>query len=228
MIIAGFTGQLKGWWENYMTLDAKATVIYAKATTEGVDSLGFALVKNREDAVYTLVLTILQHFSGRFTNQYETIRSLLNGLRCRHLGELRWYKDTYLSRVMELPENDLEHCKAKFIDGLPPLFAERVKMTLIDPQGIVPYSNYTYGKLIGACTQEDINLCNELKISRQLKMDKLREKSQLGDFCIQFGLPDTSKGINCEISKSETHRSHHRRRISRRRTREEREERRAH
>ncbi|KAG5580466.1 hypothetical protein H5410_051093 [Solanum commersonii] len=86
MIITGFTGQLRGWWDNYMTLDAKATVINAKATAEGVDNLGFALVKNREDAV----LTILEHFSGRFTNQYETIRSLLNGLRCKHLGEFRW------------------------------------------------------------------------------------------------------------------------------------------
>ncbi|KAG5605209.1 hypothetical protein H5410_026701 [Solanum commersonii] len=148
MIIAGFTGQLRGWWDNYMSMDAKAAVINAKAATEGVDNLGFALVKNREDAVYTLVLTILEHFSGRFTNQYETVRSLLNGLRCRHLREFRWYKDTYLSRVMELPENELEFWKAKFIDGLPSLFAERVKKTLRDPQGIIPYNNYTYGKLI--------------------------------------------------------------------------------
>jgi len=193
MIIVGFTGQLRGWWDNYMTLDAKAAVINAKATAEGVDNLGFALVKNREDAVYTLVLTILEHFSGRFTNQYETIRSLLNGLRCRHLGEFRWYKDTYLSRVMELPENGLEFWKDKFIDGLPSLFAERVKKTLRNAQGIIPYNDFTYGKLIGACTQEGINLCNELKLSRQLKMDKLREKSQLGDFCTQFGLPNASK-----------------------------------
>ncbi|KAG5577035.1 hypothetical protein H5410_057169 [Solanum commersonii] len=209
MIIVGFTGQLRGWWDNYMSMDAKAVVINAKATTEGVDNLGFALVKNRVDA-------------------YETVRSLLNGLRCRHLGEFRWYKDTYLSRVMELPQNGLEFWKAKFIDGLPPLFAERVKKTLRDPQGIIPYSNYTYGKLIGACTQEGINLCNELKLSRQLKMDKLRERSQLGDFCTQFGLPDAFKGTKHETSKSEHHRSHRRRRTSRRRTREQREERMAH
>ncbi|KAG5615445.1 hypothetical protein H5410_015269 [Solanum commersonii] len=228
MIIAGFTGQLRGWWDNYMTLDAEAVVINAKAIAEGVDNLGFALVKIREHAVYTLVLTILEHFSGRFTNQYETIRSLLNGLRCRNLGEFRWYKDTYLSRVMELSENGLEFWKAKFIDGLPSLFAERVKKTLRDSQGIIPYSNFTYGKLIGACMQEGINLCNELKLSRQLKMDKLREKSQLGDFCTQFGLPDVSKGTNQETSKSESYRSHHKKRRSRRRTREERDERRAH
>ncbi|KAG5605746.1 hypothetical protein H5410_027238 [Solanum commersonii] len=221
MIIAGFTGQLRGWWDNYMPSDARATVINAKATNEGVDNLGFTLVQNREDAVYTLLLTILEHFSGRFTNQYEIIRSLLNGLRCRHLGEFRWYKDTYLSRVMELPKNGLEFWKAKFIDGLPSLFAERVKKTRRNPQGIIPYSDFTYGKLIGACTQEGINLCNELKLSRQLKMDKLREKSQ-------FGLPNASKGTNREISNTESHRSHHKKRRSRRRTREERDERRAH
>ncbi|WMV25421.1 hypothetical protein MTR67_018806 [Solanum verrucosum] len=186
----GFTGQLRGWWDNYMTLDANAAVINAKTTAEEVGNLGFALVKNTEDVVYTLVLTILEHFSGRFTNQYETIRSLLNGLRCRHL--------------------------------------ERVKKTLRDPQGIIPYSNFTYIKLIGACTQEGINLCNELKLSRQLKMDKLREKSQLGDFCTQFGLPDAFKGTHRETSKSESHKSHHKKSRSRRRTREEIDERRAH
>ncbi|KAG5576992.1 hypothetical protein H5410_057126 [Solanum commersonii] len=67
MIIAGFTSQLR----------------------EGVDNLGMALVANREDVVYCLVMTILEHFNGRFTNQHETVRSLLNGLRSRHLGEFR-------------------------------------------------------------------------------------------------------------------------------------------
>ncbi|KAG5585088.1 hypothetical protein H5410_045522 [Solanum commersonii] len=89
MIIAGFTGQLRGWWDNYISTEAKVVVINVKAANEGIDNPGFALVKNREDAVYTLVLTILEYFNGRFTNQYETVRSLLNGLRCRHLGEFR-------------------------------------------------------------------------------------------------------------------------------------------
>ncbi|KAG5592168.1 hypothetical protein H5410_042682 [Solanum commersonii] len=56
-------------------------------------------------------------------------------------------------------------------------------------------------------------------------MDKLREKSQLRDFCTQFDLPNASKSTNREISKSESHRSHHKKRRSRRRTREERDER---
>ncbi|WMV26068.1 hypothetical protein MTR67_019453 [Solanum verrucosum] len=132
-----FTGQLRGWWDNYMIHDAKAAVINAKATAEGVDNLGFALVKNRENAVYTLVLTILEHFSGRFTNQYETIRYLLNGLRCRHL--------------------------------------ERVKKTLRDPQEIIPYSNFTYGKLIEACTQQAPN-CKLEKFKTLELDDDIHEK----------------------------------------------------
>ncbi|KAG5630650.1 hypothetical protein H5410_002367 [Solanum commersonii] len=110
MIIAGFTGQFRSWWDNYMSLETKAAILNAKAVNEGADNLGFALLKNREDVVYTLVLTILEHFNGRFTNQYEIVRSLLN---------------------------------------------ERVNKTLRNSQGAIPYGAYTYGKVIGACTQED-------------------------------------------------------------------------
>ncbi|KAG5621159.1 hypothetical protein H5410_006377 [Solanum commersonii] len=59
-------------------------------------------------------------------------------------------------------------------------------------------------------------------------MDKLREKSQLENFCTQFGLPNASKSTNRETPKLESHRSHHKKRRSRRRIREERDERRAH
>lgn len=120
MIVAGFTGQLRGWWDNFLD-DTKCEAIFNATNDQpGKDNLGRALPAGRSDAVYTLMLTIIEHFGGRFTNQYENIRTLLNGLKCRHLGEFRWYKDTFLSRVMDLPESKYEHWKAKFIDGLPP------------------------------------------------------------------------------------------------------------
>ncbi|XP_075104827.1 uncharacterized protein LOC142178910 [Nicotiana tabacum] len=230
MIVVGFTGQLRGWWDNYLSIDERAMVINAKAIDEGLDNLGMALVANREDAVYTLILTILEHFNGRFTNQNETVRTLLNSLRCKTLSEFRWYKDTFMSRVMELPENKLEHWKAKFIDGLLSLFAERVRKVLRGNYGKIPYVDYTYGKLIGICTQEGLNLCNELRLSRQLKMDKLKERNQLGDFCTQFGLPETS------THKKKKHKYHrypnqdspYRRKISRYRSKEEQEAKKAH
>ncbi|KAG5590569.1 hypothetical protein H5410_041083 [Solanum commersonii] len=178
----------------YMSTEAKVAAINAKAANEGIDNLGFTLVKIEKT---------------QFTNQYETVHSLPNGLRCRHLGEFRWYKDTYVSRVMELPENGLEHWKAKFIDGLPPF-------------------TYTYGKLIEACTQEGINLCNELKLSMQLKIDKLRERSQLIDFRVQFGLPDAGKQTKHIDSRDSNLKKPYRKKRSRRRSRKEREEQRTH
>ncbi|KAG5581205.1 hypothetical protein H5410_051832 [Solanum commersonii] len=55
ILVHRFTGQLRGWWDNYMNFEAKAVVVNATADNEGVDDLGMALVKNREDDVYTLV-----------------------------------------------------------------------------------------------------------------------------------------------------------------------------
>uniref|UniRef100_A0A1U7YJ58 Uncharacterized protein LOC104247626 n=1 Tax=Nicotiana sylvestris TaxID=4096 RepID=A0A1U7YJ58_NICSY len=141
----GFTGQLRGWWDNYLSDEEKTTVINSTAVDEGVDNIGMALVKVREDVVYTLILTILEYFNGRFTNGHETVYTLLNGLRCRTLSEFRWYKDTFMSRVMELPENKYEHWKAMFIDDLPSLFAERVRKALRGSYGEILYGNYTYG-----------------------------------------------------------------------------------
>nr|XP_016440671.1 PREDICTED: uncharacterized protein LOC107766406 [Nicotiana tabacum] len=114
-------------------------VINAIATDEGVDNLGMALVKNREDAVYTLVLTILEHFNGRFTNQNETVRTLLNGLRY-----------------------------------------------------------------------------------------KLKEKSQLGDFCTQFGLPETSAHSKKKKNRYHNPDSPYKKKRSRYRSKEERDARKAH
>ncbi|XP_070003159.1 uncharacterized protein [Nicotiana sylvestris] len=229
---SGFTGQLRGWWDNYLSVEEKAFVINAIAIDEGVDNIGMTLVKGREDAVYTLILTILEHFNGRFTSNHETIRTLLNGIRCKTLSEFRWYKDTFMSRVMELPKNKYEHWKAKFIDDLPSLFAERVRKVLRGSYGEIQYGNYTYGKLIGVCTQEGLNLCNELKLSRQLKIDKLKEKSQLGDFCTQFGLPGTSTQSR-KKKKNRYHRypnpdNQYKKKRSRYRSKEERDTRKAH
>ncbi|KAF3683745.1 hypothetical protein FXO38_00649 [Capsicum annuum] len=175
--------------------DKCETIFNGTNDKPGKDNLGRPLRAGRPDAVYTLMLTIIEHFGGRFTNQYENIRTLLKGLKCKHLGEFRWYKDTFLSRVMDLPKSKYDHWKAKFIDGLPSLFAEKVRKSLRGSYGEVQYSEKTYGQLIVACTQEGLSLCNELKLARQIKLDRLREKSQLEDFDEQFGMDKPEEKI---------------------------------
>ena len=93
---------------------------------------------------------------------------------------------------MELPECDNLHWKSKFIDDLPPLFVERVKKTVRGDHKEIPYDTLTYGKLIGTCTQEGLNLFNELNLAQQIKRNQMSERYQLGDFCAQFGIEGPS------------------------------------
>ncbi|KAG5579249.1 hypothetical protein H5410_049876 [Solanum commersonii] len=154
MITAGFTGQLKGWWDNYLNQTQRDTILMA------VKQEGDQLTQN---AVYTLVLNIIEHFSGRWSDNSETIRTLLQNLRCKSLTSFRYYKDVFLCRVMELPECNSTHWKSKFIDGLPTLFAERVRKSLRGDDHSINYDNYTYGKLISACVQEGLSLFSHKK-----------------------------------------------------------------
>ncbi|KAG5570696.1 hypothetical protein H5410_060462 [Solanum commersonii] len=55
---------------------------------------------------------------------------MIQNLRCKTLTYFKFYKDVFLSRVMELPQCNSSHWKSKFIDDLPTLFAERVRKTL--------------------------------------------------------------------------------------------------
>ncbi|KAG5622461.1 hypothetical protein H5410_007679 [Solanum commersonii] len=150
---AGFTGQLRGWWDNYMPSDARTAVINARAANEVVD------------------LPI----------NMKPLDLLLNGLKCRHLGEFRWYKDTYLSRVTELPENGLDLRKAKFIDGLPSLFAKEQSLRWISfrekSQLEILYS-IGYQMLQKAPTKKLLNLRNliDLIIRKLRSVRRTREE----------------------------------------------------
>ncbi|XP_059294476.1 uncharacterized protein LOC132047452 [Lycium ferocissimum] len=172
MIIAGFTGQLKGWWDNYLTQEQRGNILN--------------LCQKR---------TKRKPRNGRWSDNNETIRTLLQNLRCKTLTSFRWYKDIFLCRIMELPECNDNHWKSKFIDGLPALFAERVRKALRKGETSINYSNCTYGSLIGTCMQEGFALCNEIKLNQQITKHGLTERQQLEEFCGQFGLemPQTKK-----------------------------------
>ena len=80
MVIAGFTGQLKGWWDNYLTEEQRMTILNVVKQENGNPT---------RNIVYTLVLTIIEHFSGRWLDNSETIRTMLKNLKCRTLTSFR-------------------------------------------------------------------------------------------------------------------------------------------
>ena len=76
---------------------------------------------------------------------------------------------------------------------------------------VFPHYLLTYGMLIGTCTQEGLNLCNELKLAQQIKSTQKSERSQLGDFFTQFGIegPSSSKQ-KTDQTKERYHKKQHR------------------
>ena len=69
----------------------------------------------------------------------------MSNLRCKNLGEYRWYEDVFTTRVMQRSDCNSSFWKEKFINGLPRLFGEKVKETLSTPLGVIDYDNiYKY------------------------------------------------------------------------------------
>ena len=62
--------------------------------------------------------------------------------------DYRWYQDVFISRVMLRKDCLKAYWKEKFIAGLPPLFAHKVKEELIGKNDAIDYNNLTYGDLL--------------------------------------------------------------------------------
>ncbi|XP_012076106.2 uncharacterized protein LOC105637285 [Jatropha curcas] len=187
-IVAGFAGQLKGWWDFSLTQEGKNQIINAVKREEYVDANQQRQIRETPEAVNTLLYTIGLHFIGSTTMHLDRSHEQLMNLRCPDLSHFKWYKDVFLIAVLAREDSQYDFWKEKFISGLPSLFAERVRNKLKERNnGIIPYHTYTYGELASEIVTEGLALCNEIKIHRQMKKDKLTGKRMLGDFCEQFG-----------------------------------------
>ena len=82
-IIAGFTGQLQGWWYHIMILDKKLAVMIGTTTTANGEVF--------TDIVNMLVYTILIHFVGSTRIQVDRSQEQLLNLRCLTLSHFKWY-----------------------------------------------------------------------------------------------------------------------------------------
>jgi hypothetical protein len=114
----------------------------------------------------------------------------LNNLRCPTMSDYRWYQDVFHSRVMLKLDSQKPYWKEKFIDGLPSLFAHKVKDELINPNtGMIDYENLTYGDLFSTVKKLGIRMCIDQKLLRQQLKNSKKVKYEMGNFCEQFGLP---------------------------------------
>ena len=108
----------------------------------------------------------MKHFVGKPSNITSRIYDQLSNLRCKNLGEYRWYEDVFTTRVMHRSDCNSPFWKAKFINGLPRLFREKVKETLNTSLGVIDYDNLTYGDISSTIRSERIKMCRDLKIQK--------------------------------------------------------------
>ena len=184
----GFKGKLLQWWNNCLTEESKEDIKHAiQKDEEGTPIFDERIGKGVPDGVNTLIYTIMKHFVGKPSNITSRIYDQLSNLRCKNLGEYRWYEDVFTIRVMHRSDCNSPFWNEKFINGLPRLFDEKVKETLSTPLGVIDFDNLTYGDISSTIQSERIKMCRDLKIQSQAS--KSKAKYEVGNFCTQYGLP---------------------------------------
>lgn len=119
-----------------------------------------------EDGVNTLLYTIIEHFVGTPSNTIARIHDHLSNLRCPKLSDFRWHKDVFVSRVMLRDDSNQPFWKEKFINGLPNLFAHKIRTVLSNDQGHIDFDNLTYGNIISTINQVGMKMCVDMKIEK--------------------------------------------------------------
>ena len=175
-LIAGFTGQLKGWWDNALTEEEKRYI------QNSIDDMGNANV------VHTLIYAITKHFLGDPVSFQSRSSEILQNLHCRKLSDYRWYKEVYFAKVHSRTDCNQPYWKEHFLNGLSKNFSQRVQIRIKEIyNGIIPYDSLTYGQLENFVSQEVLNLCSLIKVNATIKKDFKSTKKELGSFCAQYG-----------------------------------------
>ncbi|GAV58405.1 LOW QUALITY PROTEIN: zf-CCHC domain-containing protein, partial [Cephalotus follicularis] len=185
ILIAGFTGQIKGWWDDVLTTQRQTEILEAIQVNELKEPILDNNNETIEDAVSTLIYNITQYFLGDPTYLKDRTTDQLSNLRCRKLQDFRWYKYTFMTKVTREDAN--QPYKEKFITGLSTLFAKKIKSKYREKnKRVVPYETLTYGDIVSTITKTGLEICNDIKLSRQIKKDSKIYEKELGDFCMQF------------------------------------------
>ena len=190
LLVIGFSGTLRGWWDSYLTEESRESIkTTVKKNDEGIPIFDERIGRGIFDGVNTLIYTVLKHFIGIPSNVSSRISDYLNNSRCPTMFDYIWYQDVFLFRVMLRKDCYKPYWKEKFIDGLPPIFAHKIKQELIGKNDSINYDNLTYGDILSTIKKLGINMCNDEKLLKHQLKNKRRAKYEMGNFCEQYGLP---------------------------------------
>ena len=168
LLTTSFSRTLCGWWEKYLIEESKESIKKpVKKNDEGLPIFDESIGRGILDGVNTLIYTIIKHFVGTPSNISSRISDYLNNLRCPTISDYSWYQDVFISRVMLRKDCLKLYWKEKFIVGLSPLFAHKVKEELMAKNDTIDYDNLTYGDIFSSIKKLGINMCNDKKMLKQ-------------------------------------------------------------
>ncbi|KAH9669770.1 hypothetical protein KPL70_021933 [Citrus sinensis] len=180
ILVAGFTGQLKGWWDHLLTQQQQLDVLNSIQVDENGAPILDEFNSPIQDAVVTLILTISFYFIGDPSHLRDKNAELLHNLRCRKLSEFQSYKTTFFTRLFLRDNANHITWKKKFLAGLPTLLGEKVRNSikaLYD--NWIPYDELTYGELVSFVNKEGLKICQDLKLQKRLKWEFRKSKQEL-------------------------------------------------
>ena len=149
LFVTGFSDKLKSWWEKHLTQESRDLIKHSiKKDEEGNPIFDERIGMGIPDGVNSLVFTIIKHFIGTPSNITFRIHDQLSNLKCPTMSDFRWYEDVFTSRVMLREDSNKSYWKEKFIDGLPNLFAHKIRTVLSNSNGIIDYDTLIYGDII--------------------------------------------------------------------------------
>jgi len=185
-LVVGFQGQLKNWWDNFLSPDGREQIL--SHTITKVNDRGMEVPE--EAATGMLIHNITLHFLGNPREEQATVKSILINLRCPTLTDYRWYKDVYLTNVLKREDGAQPFWKERFIAGLPKLFGERILNKLRQNFGtnVIPFQLISFGQLFGIVKTEGLNLCNEINLQSKYNLEKAQSRKKMGTFYEAFGI----------------------------------------
>nr|KYP56455.1 polyprotein [Cajanus cajan] len=196
-LIQGFTGQLKGWWDNFWSpADREAILNAVKQETR------------EEDAVATLIYTIIQHFVGDPNTFKDRAASQLANLYCPTMSDYRWYKDVFMSKITLRGYGFQGFWKERLLPRLHKLFSEKVKMKLENHFGNpISYHSLTYGQIHSIIIETGIQVCNDFKLQNKLRKEVATNKKEIGNFYEQYGVEPirAPSAVRRKTQKGQTH-----------------------
>ncbi|QHO12875.1 uncharacterized protein DS421_15g510670 [Arachis hypogaea] len=166
VIVFGFSGQLKGWWNNYLSDDQKQSIFSAVKVNDQNEPIIGDDGEPILDAVNTLIFTIASHFIGDPSLWKDRSAELLSNLKCKTLYDFRWYNDTFLTRVYTRKDSQQPFWKKKFLAGLSKFLGDKVrdKIRSLNPDGIISYDVLSYGQIIYFIQKVGLKICQDDKI----------------------------------------------------------------